>query len=80
MSELPEESPKTVFQHTPLYIETISETVASDKLKSLDPETRMNLLDQYSRANVDHVFSGLFIMHNAFVSYKKILKVPVSKI
>ena len=59
LESLPTENAKTVFQHTPLYLEDVNEEHASDNRKSLEPEHRMFLLELYDAANVDHVFSGV---------------------
>ena len=73
---LPTGNPKTIFQHVPLYVESVDEAAASEKQKSLILEHRMDLLDQYSKANVDHVFSG----HVHFNSVPPPYKVRVNKI
>ena len=44
--------------HTALYIESVDETHASEKDKSLDKEHRDYLLELFDYNNVDSVFSG----------------------
>ena len=65
MRKIPKEAPKTVFIHTPLFVEFAEETRASDKEKSLPPVERAYLLDLFEYYNVDTVFSG----HTHFENY-----------
>ena len=80
LNSLPENVPKTVFQHKPLYIETIDEKAASEKEKSLDPENRMRLLDMYADANVDFVFSGHTHFNNVPEPYKGVNQIIMTSI
>ena len=65
MRQIPKEAPKTVFIHTPLFVEFAEELRASDKGKSLPPVERAYLLDLFEYYNVDTVFSG----HTHFENY-----------
>ena len=73
-------SPKTMFQHTPLFLENVDEVKASDKLKSLFPEHRHRLLDWYSSANVDTVFSGHVHFNNVPPVYNGVQQIVMTSI
>jgi len=55
---LPKSAPKTVFMHTPLFIETPDEVLAGIEEESLDIEIRLELLNLFDTNGVDSVFSG----------------------
>ena len=65
MRHIPKEAPKTVFLHTPLFVEYPEEVKAAEKEKSLPLASRAYLLDLFDYNNVDTVFSG----HTHFENY-----------
>lgn len=80
MRTIPKEAPKTVFIHTPMFVEFAEETKASDKEKSLPLAEREYLLDLFEYYNVDTVFSGHTHFENYPAKYGNIRQVVMTSI
>ena len=51
-------NPKTVFVHTPLWLETFNETFAGEEHQSIPKAQREYLIDLFAKNGVDSIFSG----------------------
>lgn len=77
---LPRDAPKTVFMHTPLFIESPDEVLAAKQGESIPVDHRAYLIDQFSRHNVDTVFSGHTHFENVPPVYRGIQQIVLTSI